>query len=129
METQEITVEEATKMVEEAITEHGIPVWVSHVSTRIRKMVPADIKSELIRNATKSVGWGSAQDGRNTIIAWCRNNVFEIVTAKQLADIGGISEATVRSLAKDRADIFRKSEGRTYEIRDPQADRQLDRQQ
>jgi len=46
------------------------------------------------------------------------------VTVKELAAIGECSEATVRTLINDRRDIFRKSDGRKYEVRDPQADRE-----
>jgi hypothetical protein len=62
--------------------------------------------------------------GKEAVIAWCRNNIFAEVTVKELAAIGECSEATVRALINDRRDIFRKSEGRKYEVRDPKADRQ-----
>jgi len=65
--------------------------------------------------------------GKEAIVAWCRNNIFAEVTVKELAAIGECSEATVRSLINDRRDIFRKSDGRKYEVRDPQADRQYDK--
>jgi predicted transcriptional regulator len=49
------------------------------------------------------------------------------VTVKELAEIGDISEATVRKIVQDRPDIFVKRESRQYEIRDPQADRKADK--
>ena len=127
METKTITVKEAVEMVAEAIETHGSPTWVAYVPMRIRKMVPAEIKTDLIKGAKASEGWGRQRDGRDTIIAWAKNNVFAEVTIKELAEIGEVSEATVRNLVKERMDIFRKIEGRKFEIRDPQEDRENDR--
>lgn len=126
-ERTEITVKQATEMVVEAIQTYGSPVWVAYVPARIRRIVPAEIKTDLIRNAKRSEGWGRQRDGRDTIIAWAKNNVFAEVTVKELAEIGEVSEATVRTLLKERMDIFRKIEGRKYEIRDPNVDRENDR--
>jgi len=93
--------EEAVRLVSEAIAEFGKPVWVANVP--------------------------KAVDGVSDISAWAKENVFEIVTIKQLAEIGEVSEATVRKLVSDRPDIFKKIEGRKYEIRDPQEDRKADK--
>jgi len=117
------SIKEATDIVAEAIEKYGAPVWVVKVPSRIRKLVPADIKAQMIATAKVSEGWATKQDGRNRIIAWCKNNIFAEVTVKELAAIGECSEATVRTLINDRRDIFRKSDGRKYEVRDPQADR------
>jgi len=81
----------------------------------------------MIRNAKISEGWAGKQDGRNAIITWCKANVFAEVTVKQLAEVGGCSEATVRTLINDRRDLFKKIEGRMYEVRDPEMDRETNR--
>ena len=117
------TIQEATTQVAEAIEKHGAPAWVAYVPTRIRRLVPAEIKTAMIATAKVSEGWASKQDGRNRIIQWCKQNIFAEVTVKELAAIGECSEATVRTLINDRRDIFRKSDGRKYEVRDPEADR------
>ena len=117
------TIQEATTQVAEAIEKHGAPAWVAYVPTRIRRLVPAEIKTAMIATAKVSEGWASKQDGRNRIIQWCKQNIFTEVTVKELAAIGECSEATVRTLINDRRDIFRKSDGRKYEVRDPEADR------
>lgn len=118
-----LSVADATAIVQDAIAQHGAPAWIAFVPMRIRKLVPAEIKRELIANAKTSEGWSSKQDGRNRIVAWCANNLYKQVTVKELAIIGECSEATVRTLINDRRDIFRKSDGRKYEIRDPRIDR------
>lgn len=119
--------DDAIREVTEAINTHGKPVWVAQVPKRVRDLVPSHIKAELLVNAKPSEGWRTAQDGKQDILSWCKNHVFELVTVKELAEIGDISEATVRKIVQDRPDIFVKREGRQYEIRDPQADRKADK--
>ena len=127
METLEMTVAEATEIVADAIQEYGTPIWVSTIPSRVRRLVPTAVIAEFLRTAPKSEGWGTAQDGKNKIMSWAKNNVFAMTTIKDLAELGEISEATVRNMVKERPDIFKKSEGRQYEIRDPQADRKADK--
>ena len=119
--------DDAIREVTEAINTHGKPVWVAQVPKRVRDLVPSHIKAELLVNAKPSEGWRTAQDGKQDILSWCKNHVFELVTVKELAEIGDISEATVRKIVQDRPDIFVKREGRQYEVRDPQADRKADK--
>ncbi len=122
-----IELDEAIREVTEAINTYGKPVWVAQVPTRVRNLVPTHIKAELLANAKASEGWRTAQDGVQDIMSWVKENIFELVTVKQLAEIGDISEATARKIVTDRPDIFVKREGRQYEIRDPQADRKADK--
>lgn len=119
--------DDAIREVTEAINTYGKPVWVAQVSKRVRDLVPNNIKAELLAQAQPSEGWRTAQDGKQDILSWCKNHVFDLVTVKELAEIGDISEATVRKIVQDRPDIFVKRESRQYEIRDPQADRKADK--
>ena len=119
--------DDAIREVTEAINTYGKPVWVAQVPKRVRDLVPNNIKAELLAQAQPSEGWRTAQDGKQDILSWCKNHVFDLVTVKELAEIGDISEATVRKIVQDRPDIFIKREGRQYEIRDPQADRKADK--
>lgn len=128
-EVETIELDEAIREVTAAINTYGTPVWVAHVATRVRKIVPAHIKAELLANAKPSEGWRTPQDGKDDIMSWVKENVYELVTIKQLAEIGEVTETTVRKLVTDRPDIFIKREGRKYEIRDPQADRKADNKQ
>ena len=119
--------DDAIREVTEAINTHGKPVWVAQVPKRVRDLVPSHIKAELLVNAKPSEGWRTAQDGVRDIMSWVKENIFELVTVKQLAELGDISEATARKIITDRPDIFVKRESRQYEIRDPQADRKADK--
>lgn len=130
---QDITVEEATEMYLNTLQEFGVPVYYSHIPVRIQKLVPLAVRREALANAQMSEGWVKELDGtyhkgrldyRTVVLMWARDNVYSIVTVKDIAEATGASQNIVRELTNDRPDIFRKSEGRTYEIRDPQEDRQ-----
>ena len=125
--TEVMTVAEAQDLIADSIATYGRPAWVAQVPGSVRQLVPAAAISELLRTARPSEGWGRPRDGRDNILAWAKDNVFTLVTVKELAEIGGVSEATVRTLLAERPDIFRKSEKRQYEVRDPNADRDADK--
>lgn len=133
-ETVEVSEEvaEAIRIFTEAITTYGQPVYCAKVPVRIQNLVPLAIRKELLATSKVSEGWAKDIDGsfvkgrldyRSVIIAWAKDKVFEQVTVKDIAEATGASQNIVRDVINDRPDIFRKSEGWTYEIRDPQADR------
>ena len=127
MQIKNTELEKAIREVTEAVETYGTPVWIAHVPSRVRRLVPAKIKADLIASAKRSEGWSRPQDGKNSIMSWAKENVYELVTIKQLAEIGEISDATARKIVTDRPDIFVKREGRQYEVRDPQADRKAEK--
>jgi len=129
-------VAEATRMLAEAISEYGRPVYICKVPVRIQKLVPLEVRRELLANSRISEGWVRDNDGcyykgrldhRSAIHAWAKDHVYHIVTVKEIAEATGAPQHIVREVVGDRADIFRPSEGRTYEVRDPQADRKADK--
>jgi hypothetical protein len=122
-----LTIEEAMEYIADTINEYGRPAWVGEVPTSIRQMVPHSIIAGFLATAKTSEGWGRPRDGRDTILGWAKDNTFALTTVKELAEIGGVSEATVRTILGERPDIFRKSDGRKYEVRDPKADREADK--
>lgn len=133
---QEMTVEEATELYINTVNELGVPVYYAVIPVRIQNLVPREIRREVLANAKMSEGWvrdidGSCYKGRpdyrTVVLMWAKENVYSIVTVKDIAEATGASQSVVRALTNDRPDIFRKSEGRTYEIRDPQEDRQAQR--
>ena len=138
METEVITEEhtaevaDAIRVFTEAITTYGQPVYCAKVPVRIQNLVPLAIRKELLATAKVSDGWARDIDGsfvkgrldfRSVIIVWAKDKVFHQVTVKDIAEATGASQNIVRDVISDRPDIFRKSDGRTYEIRDAQADR------
>lgn len=128
METQE-----AINEVREAVSQFGVPCWVAHISFPIRVAVPKEIIRELNSSAKVSEGWSRQFDGRliygrtrtddkQNILEWAKENIFEMVTVKQVAEACDVSEGCARSTMNNRSDVFKKF-GKEYEIRDCEADR------
>jgi predicted transcriptional regulator len=119
------TVKEAEKLLREVTERYGTPVYIAHIPGRVRRLVPLDTRREILADARVSEGWeGIVRDqGRDKIIKWAEENTYELVTVKQLAEIGGVSENVARELVKRNPRMFRKSEGWTYEVRNPNDDK------
>lgn len=124
-------VDQAVREFAHAVETYGLPVWYAHVPITTQALVPIDVKRDVLANARLSEGW-AYQDGsyfkgridaRQALIKWATSNVFATMTVKDIAQSADVPESAVRSMIKDRPDILRKSDGRTYEVRDPNADR------
>ena len=126
----------AVEIVSTAIETHGVPKWVTVVPMTVRRAVPSETKAALLATARVSEGWSRQRDGRlvfgrldarETLRAWAAENVFAVLTVKEIATAAGVPQSAVRTMISERGDIFRKSDGRTYEVRDPAADRQAEK--
>lgn len=121
----------ATDIVAAAIETHGVPKYVAVVPSRIRREVPSDTLATLIANGRMSDGWVRQGDrvifgridARQALRTWAAQNLYAVMTVKEIATAAEVPQSAVRTMVSERPDIFRKSDGRTYEIRDPQADR------
>ena len=127
---------DAAAQVAAAIETHGVPKWVTVVPMSVRRQVASDIKAQLLATARVSEGWSRQSDGRlvfgrldarETLRQWATQNIFAVLTVREIAEQAGVPQSAVRTMISERADIFRKSDGRTYEVRDPNADRQADK--
>jgi len=127
---------DAAAQVAAAIETHGAPKWVTVVPMSVRRQVASDIKAQLLATARVSEGWSRQRDGRlvfgrldarETLRQWATQNLFAVLTVREIAEQAGVPQSAVRTMISERADIFRKSDGRTYEVRDPNADRQADK--
>jgi hypothetical protein len=128
-------VDQAVREYAHAVETYGQPVWYANVDIRTQALVPLDVRRDILANAKVSDGW-AYQDGcyfkgridaRQTLITWAKANVFAIMTIADIAKDADVPESAVRSMVKDRPDIIRKSDGRTYEVRDPHVDRRLEK--
>lgn len=119
------TIQEAEQMLRAVTERYGSPVYIAHIPSRIRRLVPLEVRREILATANVSPGWeGLVRDrGREAILEWARANVYQIVTVRQLAEIGGVSDSVARDLVRKNPRIFRKSDGYSYEVRDPKQDR------
>jgi len=125
--------EEAIEEVREVIEQFGVPCWVAHISCPIRSAVPKEVKRKLLATAKVSQGWSKQFDGqlifgrtrtddRENILEWAKENVFQMVTVKQVAEACDVAESCARRTMNLRPDVFKKF-GKEYEIRDADADR------
>jgi len=129
-------VDQAVRDYAHAVETYGMPVWCAHVAITTRALVPREVKLDIMTNARLSEGWAYQHgcyfkgriDARQTLITWAKANVFAIMTIVDIAQAADVPESAVRSMVKDRPDIIRKSDGRTYEVRDPQGDRQHEKE-
>jgi hypothetical protein len=115
----------AVDQVAEAIATYGRPLWVAHIPKPIRDAVPVETLRELVRNAKWSTESAAKREGWGDLMTYCRDNVYESVTATDLTDACGLSIPTIRKFITDRPDIFRKIQRGLWEIRDPESDRKL----
>lgn len=66
-------------------------------------------------------------DKYSAIQAWCKENVFAQVSAKEVAELGDISYPTALKYITDHPDVFWKISRGTYEVRDPVEDRKKEK--
>lgn len=78
---------------------------------------------EMWRDARAAEVTAKPFQGVDKIRVWAAANLFAEVTVKALAEKVGLPEATVRRFMADNPDLFRKTEGWRYEVRDATADR------
>lgn len=125
----------ATEEMRTAVETYGMPVWYVKLSTTRQRIVPLEVRRSILASARPSDGWVNQNgcwykgrlDSRETLRLWAQQNLFQVMTVKEIAEAAEVSQSAVRTMIAERPDIFRKSDGRTYEIRDPQADRQADK--
>ena len=120
-----------TEIVAAAIETHGVPRYIALVPTSVRRQVAPETMRTLLASARLSDGWArqgdrlifGRVDARETLRLWAQQHLYEVLTVREIAESADVSQSQVRTMIAERGDIFRKSDGRTYEIRDPQADR------
>ena len=125
----------ATDEMRTAVETYGMPVWYVKISTAKQRIVPLDVRRSILAAARPSEGWVNQNgcwykgrlDARETLRQWAAQNVYQVMTVAEIAAAADVTQSAVRTMISERADIFRKSDGRTYEVRDPNADRQADK--
>lgn len=113
----------AIREIEEAIRLHGRPHWLGYVARSTRRVAGAEAINALLEGGSVPSKPQKRADKYKTIERWAKEHLFEAVTVAQIAEIGGVSNATARKFINDRVDLFRKIGGRVWEVRDPVADR------
>jgi hypothetical protein len=113
-------------IIEQAIIEHGRPMWVSVVPMSIRQAVlPSDIE-QMLAAATANPEIIKTDDIiEQTMLQWCSEHLFEHITHHDLAATLGITAERARRLIDRHADRYRKVQRGLWEVRDPKADRSI----
>lgn len=133
--THDERIAEATTRVVAAIETYGKPVWCAKVTMTERALVPKQILRDALAAANISEGWSrqgdtivfGRADSREVLRDWATRNLYAILTVREIADAAGVTASQVRTMIEERPDIFRKSDGRTYEVRDPNGDRKREK--
>lgn len=61
-------------------------------------------------------------DRRRMMENWCAENIDELITPNDLAEVGGVSYATALKFINERVDLFRKVERGKYIVRNLRAE-------
>lgn len=86
------------------------------------KVIGADEFSEIIISEKKS----KRKDKYALADKFVSENVYEVITTAQLAEVSGFSNATAVKYINDHPHHFRKVQRGQYEIRDPKLDREIE---
>lgn len=68
-------------------------------------------------------------NGSEAVFVWAERNLHTEFTIDELAENLGVVAAVIRKTVTDRPDIFRRKGRSTFEVRDPEADRQADQKE
>jgi len=129
------TIAAATTEMRNAVETYGMPVWYVKISTSRQALVPLEVRRTLLASARPSDGWVNQNgcwykgrlDAREVLRQWAAQNVFAVMTVAEIAAAADVTQSQVRTMIAERGDIFRKSDGRNYEVRDADADRKADK--
>lgn len=83
------------------------------------KVIGADEFSEIVISETKS----KRKDKYAAADSYVAENVYEVISPAQLAEVSGFSYPTAMKYISDHPNHFRKVARGQYEIRDPETDR------
>ena len=113
-------------IIEQAIIEHGRPMWVSVVPMSIRQAVsPSDIEQMLAAATANPLIEKTIEIIEQTMLQWCSEHLFEHITHHDLAATLGITAERAHRLINNHRDVFRKVQRGLWEVRDAKADRSI----
>lgn len=119
-----VTVQDAIKMVSDAIDEHGRPSWLGYVPMRIVRMVPPETLNLLLESNSSALTKRS--DRYDALLDWSKDHLFEQFTTEQIVEISGFSYPTTLKFIQE-SPTFRKVKKGLWEVRDADADRKAEK--
>ena len=120
----EITIEDAVRMVTDAIEEHGRPAWLGYVPMRIVRMIPKETLSFILESTMPAPAKRS--DKYDALLDWAKDHLFEQFTTEQIVEVSGFSYQTTLKFLQE-SPTFRKVKKGLWEVRDADADRKSDK--
>lgn len=124
MQIGQESVEDAIRMVSDAIEQHGRPAWLGHVPMRIVRMVPSDTLATLMGNGPQLLN--RRADKYDALLDWAKDHLFEQFTTDQLVEVSGFSYPTTLKFLQE-SPTFRKIKKGIWEIRDAEADKKAEK--
>lgn len=118
------TVEEAVKMVSNAIEQYGRPAWLAYVPMRIVRLVPSETLNLLLESNTSALTKRS--DKYDALLEWASDHLFEQFTTEQIVEVSGFSYQTTLKFLQE-SPTFRKVKKGLWEVRDADADRKAEK--
>lgn len=105
---------EAASVLAEAVKELGLPRAIVSISIRERDLIPRDVLSQILNS-----GVNTNISPEEKIRKWINNpaNLHKIHTVAEFAGMIGVTGGQLRAFMRTFGWRFRKSEGRTYEVR------------
>lgn len=103
-----------TEKVAAAIAEHGRPYWVAFVPMNVVREVPY---SDLIALLAASPRHTDSDTRTKEMLAWCDQNLFEMVTVREVAEMMGVSHPTAKKFILAHPHRFKFVKRGTYEVR------------
>lgn len=95
-----------------------------------RNMVPESIIKVVLNDDTLTnapVRKEKRTEKYEKILDWVKENAGKETTVYEVAEIGGVSYPTANSFIKDRVDLFRRVKKGSYIVRDPEAERAMEK--
>ena len=120
----EVTVEDAIRIVSDAIDQYGRPAWLGYVPMRIVRKIPYETFTLLLESNISSLNKRSDKYG--ALLAWASEHLFEQFTTEQIVEVSGFSYPTTLKFLQE-SPSFRKVKKGLWEVRDADADRKLEK--
>jgi hypothetical protein len=105
---------EAERVMREAIRVVALPRAIVSLSIRERALIPKPVLKEILNSGERT-----DLSPEQKIRAWVRDpkNLHAIHSVKEFSEMIGVNGGQMREFMRNYGWIFKKSEGRTYEIR------------
>lgn len=104
----------AEKIFRKAVEQLGLPRAMVSLSTRERDLIPRPVLKEILHSGVRH---DITPEMKIEAFAKDAENFAKIHTLKELSEMIGVTPGQIKTFMRVHSWGFRKSEGRTYEVR------------